>query len=53
VLAQFWQLKQYRFQVSVVEVRHDLQAQFQLAQRSSVRGVKFTAAQQGVQRDGP
>jgi hypothetical protein len=34
-------------------VRRDLQAQFQLAQCGSARGVKFTAAQQGVQRDGP
>lgn len=40
MLAQFWQLKQYRFQVSVVEVRHDLQVQFQLAQCSQLRGVQ-------------
>jgi hypothetical protein len=52
-LAQFWQLKQYRYQVSVVEVRHDLQAQFRLAQRGSARGVKSSSAQQGAQRDGP
>jgi hypothetical protein len=51
VLAQFRQLKQYRYQVSVVEVPHAFQAQILLAEFGSCAAVKFTSAQQGAQRD--